>query len=111
MPVAAQIGIDTITRVISPLHTHDQTGIVHIEAEAPSEFTLGQFFTEWAVRLTSDCVGGYCKPNVPWRVVVNGQDATDDPTTIVFHAHDEIAIVIGRPPADVPATFEFPQNF
>src|SRR5205823_5454712 len=36
-PVPAQIGIDTVTRVISPLHTHDQTGIVHIEAEAPTD--------------------------------------------------------------------------
>jgi hypothetical protein len=110
-PVPAQIGIDTVTRVISPLHTHDRTGIVHIEAEVPADFTVGQFFTEWAVRLTGDCVGGYCKPAVPWRVVVNGQDWTDIPTDVVFHAHDEIAFVIGTPPADVPAPFAFPEGF
>jgi hypothetical protein len=107
--VAAQIGIDT--RVISPLHTHDLSGIVHIEAAAPMDFTLGQFFTEWAVRLTPDCVGGYCRGQTPWRVVVNGQDTTDDPTTIVFHPHDEIAIVIGQPPAEVPTSFAFRSGF
>jgi hypothetical protein len=113
--------------VISPLHTHDQSGVVHIEAEAPADFTVGQFFTEWAVRLTSDCVGGYCKANVgsgrsspgpcsgggpcPWRVVVNGQDWPGDPNTVVFHAHDEIAFVIGTAPSEVPATFDFLQGF
>jgi hypothetical protein len=110
-PVPALIGIDPVARVISPLHTHDESGVVHIEAEAPADFTVGQFFTEWAVRLTSDCVGGSCKPDVPWRVVVNGQDWPGEPTAVVLHAHDEIAFVIGTPPADVPATFAFAQGF
>ena len=109
--MAALIGIDPVARVISPLHTHDQSGVVHIEAETPADFTIGQFFSEWAVRLTNDCVGGYCKPRVPWRVVVNGQDWTDDPNNIVLHGHDEIALVIGSPPADVPASFAFRQGF
>ena len=110
-PVAAQIGIDPVSRVISPLHTHDQSGVVHIEAEAPADFTVGQFFTEWAVRLTSDCVGGYCKPKTPWRVVVNGQDWPGDPNAVVFHAHDEIAFVIGTPPGEVPSAYQFLPNF
>jgi hypothetical protein len=80
---------------------------VHIEAAEPADFTVGQFFTQWAVRLTPDCVGSYCKPDVPWRVVVNGQDYEGDPKDIVFHGRDEIAFVIGTPPAEIPSTYDF----
>src|SRR4051812_2167599 len=45
---------------ISPLHTHDDTGILHTESASPLPNTLGQFFTEWGVRLTRTCVGTYC---------------------------------------------------
>jgi hypothetical protein len=32
---------------ISPLHTHDNTGILHTESASPVPSRLGQFFTEW----------------------------------------------------------------
>src|SRR6266540_1196084 len=38
---------------ISPLHTHDVTGVLHIEAPVKTQPTLGQFFEEWGVRLGS----------------------------------------------------------
>src|SRR5215207_11347768 len=34
---------------ISPLHTHDATGIIHTESKSPEPNMLGQFFTEWSV--------------------------------------------------------------
>src|SRR4051794_27907288 len=45
---------------ISPLHTHDGTGILHTESATRKPNTLGQFFTEWGVRLSASCVGEYC---------------------------------------------------
>src|SRR5205085_2307354 len=36
---------------ISPLHTHDPDGILHTESARAHPNRLGQFFTEWAVRL------------------------------------------------------------
>jgi hypothetical protein len=92
---------------ISPLHTHDLSGVLHTETKTPSPNDLGQFFTEWAVRLTSDCVGGYCKPKVPIKIYVNGKVETGDPTQIELSDLREIAIVIGSPPAKIPT--EFPQ--
>src|SRR5262249_56387760 len=44
----------------SPLHTHGADGIIHVEADRPGAYTLGQFFDEWGVRLDRTCVGGYC---------------------------------------------------
>jgi len=92
---------------ISPLHTHDLSGLLHTETKTPSPNQLGQFFTEWAVRLTNDCVGGYCKPAVPIKIYVDGKVNVGDPTQIELSNLREIAIVIGTPPATIP--MEFPR--
>lgn len=57
---------------ISPLHTHDVTGVIHIEAPAETRFTLGELFQEWGVRLDGSCVGGYCEPEASIVVFVDG---------------------------------------
>ena len=44
----------------SPLHTHSSSGIIHVEPDRTGTYTLGQFFDEWGVRLTSTCLGAYC---------------------------------------------------
>jgi hypothetical protein len=90
---------------ISPLHTHDLSGVLHTETKTPSPNRLGQFFTQWAVRLTSNCVGGYCKPDVPIKIYVDGKIETGDPTQIELSDMREIAIVIGTPPATIPKEF------
>jgi hypothetical protein len=90
---------------ISPLHTHDVDGVIHIEAPSESEFTLGQFFQELAVRLDASCVDTYCSPDVPIAVFVDGQRRTGDPADIVLRDRQEIAIVIGTPPEEIPDTF------
>jgi hypothetical protein len=90
---------------ISPLHTHDQTGVLHTESPRERPNTLGEFFTEWDVRLNTDCVGGYCKPEASILVFVNGQRFVGDPTTIQLTDQKEIAIVIGSLPAQIPTGF------
>ena len=92
---------------ISPLHTHDPSGLLHTETKSPSPNQLGQFFTQWAVRLTTDCVGGYCKPTSPIRIYVDGKAQIGDPTQIELSNLREVAIVIGTPPATIP--MEFPR--
>jgi hypothetical protein len=90
---------------ISPLHTHDLSGLLHTETKTPSPNQLGQFFTQWAVRLDANCVGGYCKPAVPIKIYVDGTVETGDPTKIELSNLREIAIVIGTPPATIPSAF------
>ena len=54
-------GIELCRRpCISPLHTHDTTGILHTEARSAAANTLGEFFIQWGVRLTESCVGPFC---------------------------------------------------
>ena len=101
-------GIELCRKVcISPLHTHDDTGILHTETKTVQPNRLGQFFTEWAVRLTPECVGGFCKPEAPIAIFVDGKRYTDDPHEIELSDMREIAIVIGSTPDSIPS--EFPQ--
>ena len=59
-PVVVPANIGITKSSISPLHTHDTTGILHIEAENTDIIRLGQFFTEWGVPLDKNCVSTYC---------------------------------------------------
>ncbi len=92
---------------ISPLHTHDVSGVLHTESQGSEPNRLGQFFTEWNVRLDADCVGGYCSPEASILVYVDGAQYDGNPADIELTDHKEIAIVIGTPPAQIPATYSF----
>jgi hypothetical protein len=84
----------------SPLHTHSASGIIHIEPDRPGVYTLGQFFDEWGVRLTSNCVGGYCSgEGKELRVYVQGKRVPGDPRSLVLGNRVEIAVVYGSPSA------------
>jgi hypothetical protein len=118
VPVPAGIGIggDLVRAVeagrskcdvpcISPLHTHDDSGILHVENDKERQITLGQLFTEWGVRFTGDCVGGYCAPEKAHKVFVGGKEYTGDPAGIVLKDREEIAVVIGTRPPTIPSAF------
>jgi hypothetical protein len=42
--VPSQIGIKPDDRCLYWLHTHDDNGVIHIEAPEKRDFTLGKFF-------------------------------------------------------------------
>ena len=44
IPVPADIGIDVHRRTISPLHTHDGSGVLHIESPVKRQFSLVSSF-------------------------------------------------------------------
>jgi hypothetical protein len=91
---------------ISPLHTHDATGIIHTESKSPEPNSLGQFFTEWGVRLNESCLGERCSPD-GIAFYVNGKPYRQDPRAIELTDRKEIAIVIGTPPPEIPRTADF----
>ena len=94
---------------LTPLHTHDTTGIIHKEAPSAYDFDLGQFFGIWGVNLSKKCIGGLCaKPGTPLQVWVNGHRFFGNPRQIVLRAHDEIALVYGKPPSKIPVKYHFP---
>jgi hypothetical protein len=104
--VPANIGIYD-GQFLTELHTHDATGVMHVESPTKREFSLGEFFGIWGVRLTPTCVGGYCKPQTPWRMYLDGVPYPGNPSTLVLERHQEIAIVVGKPPKKIPSTYAF----
>jgi hypothetical protein len=105
--VPAQIGIDPQGRFLAPLHTHDATGIVHIESQRPYRFTLGQFFTIWGVRFTDTRIGGYANHGAQrLRVFVNSRPVAH-PTARALRAQDRIVVGYG-PPRSFPSTDHTP---
>ena len=59
--------------------------------------------------LIATCVATYCEPATPVAVYVNGTKFTGDPATIPLSDLDEIAVVVGTPPAQIPNTADWNQ--
>jgi hypothetical protein len=100
--VPALIGIND-SAYLTELHTHDPSGIVHVESEsADKHYTLGTFFAEWGIYLGPKCVGAYCQ-GYTWYV--NGKKHTGQPWNLVLQPHQVIVIAIGKPPKHIRSTY------
>jgi hypothetical protein len=111
--VPAFLGIDQTRGSISPVHTHDATGVIHIESPVTRQFSLGEFFSEWAVSLSADNLGALrATGGNTVRVYVNGTPRTGNPAAVMINAHDEITLIYGQPQPheSVPASYKFPQG-
>lgn len=109
--VPANIGINGRSG-ISPMHTHDDSGIVHIEAEEPDNFTIGQLFTEWGVKLTSDCIATFCTDDANQLLAFVNGAPTPDPSAIPISQHAEIYVWYGPrgTTPTPPASYSFPEG-
>jgi hypothetical protein len=97
---------------ISALHSHDDSGIIHIETPTVGEtYTLGQFLTEWGVLDGTDKTPGTAHSSTDgWSVAVNGTKTEAKITDVVLKAHDEIMLFHGSAPEPLPATFTFTEG-
>jgi hypothetical protein len=78
------------------LHTHDESGIIHIEAPMHRDFTLGQFFDIWNKKLSNDQIFNY---------VANA-------TEILSYTHMmklEWFMVLHHP-STIPSSYKFPEG-
>jgi hypothetical protein len=102
--VPADLAYNPSLQAVSPIHTHDETGVIHVEADDPKfKATLQDLFDVWGVMLTPDRLGGYKGVHL-W---VNGKPVSGDPGAYEMKAHDEIALVAG----DVPSGFQPPTSY
>jgi hypothetical protein len=114
--VPSQIGIDPDERCLYWLHTHDDSGIIHIESPVEREFTIGNFIDIWGqtfntTRLFDTNV--FNDINGMLSIYVNGVKVPtgSDIRSIEINAHDEIALIFGTMEADkIPSRYEFQQG-
>jgi hypothetical protein len=82
------------------LHTHAYDGIIHVESPSTTDqFTLGQFFDEWGIPLSSTQVGP-ATGKVTVFFTSPGHAAklyTGDPRNLPLGDHYQIQLVVGTP--------------
>lgn len=93
------------------LHTHDVTGAVHIEGDAPKRFTLGQFFTLWNQPLSASGTAGLAGP-IRFYLIENERltPFTGDPAQLELTPRREIVIISGSAPNVLPK-YRWPDGF
>ncbi|MBI4895046.1 MAG: hypothetical protein HY831_01000 [Candidatus Aenigmarchaeota archaeon] len=96
-------GIGITNTCLYWLHTHDYSGIIHIEAPSKRTFMLGQFLDIWK-KSSVDSTMPIGSP----IAYVNGKDVSVDYRNIELNSHDEIALVYGKAPKVVPSSYDFP---
>lgn len=111
MPVPSGIGVNQSVGFISDIHTHDKTGVIHVESPRIQTFTLGQFFDIWGVQFTQKSIGGYVftEDNL-LKVFVNGKQYIGDPRQLPLETHQEIVITYGtekESPSTIPSSYQF----
>jgi hypothetical protein len=114
MYIPPQIGIIP-DKCIYWLHTHDNSGIIHIESPIKRDFTLGQFFDLWKAKLNNpemfDNIFNKSANNMP-QIYINGNKLPNGTNyrDVKLHAHDEIALIYGTPPANITSKYDFPKG-
>lgn len=107
--VPAYVGIPgapVLPRCIYWLHTHDTSGVIHVESPVQALYTLGQFFDIWGQPLSSAYVATHPVIGGRLSVFVDGRQYSGDPRDIPLDAHTQIVLEIGQPVT--PPQFTFP---
>lgn len=102
----SEIGI-TPGKCFSWLHTHDQTGIIHIESPTQRTFTLGDFFSVWAQPLDKNTVGPV---QGTVTATVDGVVFNDDPRMVPLGNRSLVQLDIGEPVVG-PQPYTFPPGY
>jgi len=102
--VPALIGINS--RSICWLHTHDATGVIHIEAADARPLTLGDFFSLWGMSLgPTTLIGQSAGPGEAVQATVNSIAVSGDSRAIVLNDMDDIVVQLGPPYGAIPPYF------
>lgn len=89
------------------LHTHDATGIIHVEAPVATQFTLGDLFAIWGEPLSRSNVAGFSGSVTAY---VDSTRYDGDLSTLGFVAHQQITLIVGAVPSQIPI-YAFPSAF
>ncbi|WP_245953764.1 hypothetical protein [Arthrobacter silvisoli] len=109
--IGFSFGSDGQPNGISALHTHDTSGVVHIEAPTVGQkYTLGQVLKEWGVLDGTGATGAPHSGTGGWTAYVNGAKKGGPVAGVVLKAHDEVVLSYGTAPSTIPGSYTFPQG-
>lgn len=94
----AGVGIHPEHLCLYWLHTHDNSGIIHVEAPRTVHTSLGQFFAVWGQPLSRTRVAQFSvRSGKTMRVFVDRHLYSGNPAAIPIRSHRSITIEIGPP--------------
>ncbi len=80
------------------LHTHDASGVIHIESPTTRPYTLNQFIDIWEkFSSSSSAFPTQLLSSSGWTIYVNGKLVKTDFDHLQLHAHDLITIAYNSP--------------
>jgi hypothetical protein len=105
--VPAYIGIDNTNQCFYWLHTHDVSGIIHIEAPQPGSYKLGTFFHLWDQRFSQLGYPQQLNQSAGWKVYVNGKPYSGDFHDIALTPHMLITMAYNTPKAQPDTVYNW----
>ncbi|HEU0004135.1 MAG TPA: hypothetical protein VFQ36_24735 [Ktedonobacteraceae bacterium] len=80
------------------LHTHDATGVIHIESPTTKIYTLNQFFDVWErFSSSSSAFPTELSSSTGWVIYVNGKQVNTDFNHLQLQAHALITLAYNSP--------------
>lgn len=80
------------------LHTHDASGVIHIESPTTRPYALSDFFDIWEkFSSSSSAFPTQLLSSAGWTIYVNGKQVHTDFSHLYLHAHDLITIGYNSP--------------
>ena len=95
VPVSEAIGITS--RCIYWLHTHDTSGVIHIESPTQKTYTLGNFLDLWQQQFSQLHYPAQLDQSTGWQVYVNGKLNTGSFRSIPLNTHVLITLAYQSP--------------
>jgi hypothetical protein len=97
IPIPEGIGIAPDGSCLYWLHTHDASGIIHIEAPAGSSFTLGNFLDIWREQFRQRGYPSQLNAPAGWKTYVGGRRLTSGMLPIPLQRHTLITLIYNSP--------------
>ena len=103
--VPANVGIAPDGSCLYWLHTHDDTGVIHIEAPAGVSASFGNFLDIWGQRFQQLGYPSQFSDKAGWQVYVNGKPFSGDYRSIPLQSHTLITLAYHSPGVQPDTTY------
>ncbi len=107
VPLPANIGIESDNSCLYWLHTHDTTGVIHVESPQNRQFTLGNFFDVWGKQFQQLQYPPELNQTDGWVVYVNGKPYNGNFRNILLAPHTLITLAFQSPNAKPDTTYNW----
>ncbi len=107
IPLPALIGITNTC--FYWVHTHDTSGIIHIESPIQAKFTLGTFLQLWREQFSQLQYQNQLSSTEGWKVYIDGKPFNGDFNKIELKAHELITLAYNSPNIKPDTVFNWGQ--